>query len=93
VPAKLWKVILVLPKEDAQPRKNTRVIAVLMPNDQTVDFNWAKYRVTARDVEKLTGFTFFRTVPAEVAEALRDHVDRVAVRVPKGKRPKKGQPE
>jgi endonuclease G, mitochondrial len=91
VPATLWKVILVLPREDAQPRKNSRVIAVIMPNDQSVTYDWAKYRVTARKVEQLTGYRFFRTVPAEVAEALRDHEDRVAVRVPKGKGGKKGQ--
>jgi endonuclease G len=36
VPNKLWKVVLVLPREGAQPRKNTRVIAVIMPNDQSV---------------------------------------------------------
>jgi DNA/RNA endonuclease G (NUC1) len=30
VPRSLWKVILVLPSEDAEPRKNTRVIAVLV---------------------------------------------------------------
>jgi endonuclease G len=39
VPAKVWKVIVVLPEDGAQPRKNTRVIAVLMPNDQSVDYD------------------------------------------------------
>jgi endonuclease G, mitochondrial len=33
VPHKVWKVVLVLPREGAEPRKNTRVIAVIMPND------------------------------------------------------------
>src|SRR5438132_1213706 len=37
VPAKVWKVILVLPNEDAEPRRNTRVISIIMPNNQTVD--------------------------------------------------------
>jgi endonuclease G len=50
VPRELWKVILVLPEEDARPCRNTRVIAVVMPNDQTVGFDWAKYRTTARRV-------------------------------------------
>lgn len=84
--ARLLLPALVLPREDAAPRKNTRVIAVVMPNDQSVDFNWAKYRVTARHVEKLTGYTFFRNVPVEVAEALRAHVDEVEVRVPKSRK-------
>jgi endonuclease G len=87
VPAKLWKVVLVLPHEDAEPRKNTRVIAIIMPNDQTVDFDWTKYRVSARAVERLTGYTFFRNVPEDVAAALRERVDDVEVRVPRPRRP------
>jgi endonuclease G len=83
VPGKLWKVILVLPREDAEPRKNTRVIAIIMPNNQSVGFDWTKYRTTAREVEKLTGFRFFRNVPTDVAEALRDHRDEVRVPAPK----------
>jgi endonuclease G len=85
VPHRLWKVALVLPREGAEPRKNTRVIAVIMPNDQTVDFNWAKYRVTARQVEKLTGLHFFPKVEEDVREALLDHLDKVEVRVPRSR--------
>jgi endonuclease G len=87
VPKDLWKVVLVLPSADAEPRANTRVIAVWVPNDQSVGFDWAKYRTTAREIEKRTGYTFFRTVPREVAEALRDHSDEVEVRVepPRGR--------
>jgi endonuclease G len=88
VPARLWKVILVLPHEGAEPKKNTRVIAVVMPNDQSVGFDWAKYRVSAREVEKLTGLRFFRDLPEEVADALRDHVDKVKVPAP---RPRRGK--
>ena len=87
VPKGLWKVVLVLPSEEAEPRANTRVIAVLMPNDQSVGYDWTKYRTTAREVERRTGYTFFRSVPQEVAEALRDHRDEVEVRVepPRGR--------
>jgi endonuclease G, mitochondrial len=85
VPNKLWKVVLVLPREGAEPRKNTRVIAVVMPNDQTVDYDWAKYRVTARQVEKLTGLHFFPKVEEDVREALLDHLDKVEVRVPRSR--------
>jgi DNA/RNA endonuclease G (NUC1) len=52
-----------------------------MPNDQSVDFNWGKYRVSARKVEDLTGYKFFRNVPEDVAEALRERVDEVDVPV------------
>lgn len=63
-----------------------------MPNDQTVDFDWAKYRVTTRAVEKLTGLRFFSAVSEEVAEALQDHLDEVYVPAPKSrKRTKEGE--
>ncbi len=81
VPAKLWKVIVVLPEAGAAPRRNTRVIAVVMPNDQTVDYDWTPYRTSAAAIERMTGNRFFRNVPASVAAAMRRHVDEVAVRV------------
>jgi endonuclease G, mitochondrial len=81
VPARLWKVIVVLPADGAEPRNNTRVIAVILPNDQTVNFNWAPYRTSAEAIEKLTGYTFFRNMPAATAAALRKHVDDVGVHV------------
>jgi endonuclease G len=81
VPAKVWKVIVVLPFEGAEVKKNTRVIAVLMPNDQTVDHDWTRFRVSAQEIERLTGYTFFRNVPSSIAAALRRHVDDVAVHV------------
>jgi endonuclease G len=83
VPSKLWKVVVVLPREGAQPRKNSRVIAIVMPNDQSVSSEWAKYRTSARQVEKLTGLRFFPRLQGELADALRDHVDKVAVPAPR----------
>ncbi|HKI36705.1 MAG TPA: DNA/RNA non-specific endonuclease [Gemmataceae bacterium] len=79
VPAKVWKVVMVLPDEEAEPRKNTRAIAVIMPNDQTVAYDWAKYRVSVKDVEKLTGYKFFPNLPEEVAAALKGKVDEVEI--------------
>jgi endonuclease G len=85
VPAKLWKVILVLPSEDSEPRKNTRAIAVIMPNDQSVDYDWAKYRVSVREVEKLTGYTFFPDIAPDVAREIKKDADDVKVKLPKMK--------
>ena len=85
VPAKLWKVILVLPGEDAEPRRNTRSIAIIMPNDQSVDYEWAKFRVSVKDVEDLTGYHFFPNIPEDVASSIKDHVDDVEVHTPRKK--------
>ena len=82
---------MVLPHPDAEPRKNTRVIAVVMPNDQSVDFNWAKYRTSTRTVEELTGLRFFRTLPEGLANDLRDQVDDVKVRVATPRHRSRGQ--
>jgi endonuclease G, mitochondrial len=85
VPAKVWKVILVLPNENAIPDKDTRTIAVVMPNDQSIDFDWPKYRVSVREVEKLTGYTFFGNISEEAAGAIKERVDATAVHVPRSR--------
>jgi DNA/RNA endonuclease G (NUC1) len=58
-----------------------------VPNDQTVDYDWSKYRVPAKQIEKLTGYKLFPSLPEEVATAIKESADDVKVRVP---RPRKG---
>lgn len=82
VPASMWKVIVVLDK-GTNPTKNSRVIAVWMPNDDTVTPDWPSYRVSVADVEKKTGLKFFPLLPDEVATALKEKPDTVKVIVPK----------
>lgn len=86
VPALLWKVILVLPNEQAEPRRNTRAIAVIMPNDQSVGFDWENYRVSVRDVERLTGYTLFPSIAAEVADEIKAHPDDVKIHASRTRR-------
>jgi endonuclease G len=86
VPAKIWKVIMVLPEEKAEPFRRTRTIAVIFPNDQKVDYDWPKYRCSVADVEKLTGLKFWPALPAELALALKEKVDEVKVHVPHPRR-------
>ncbi|HVS38138.1 MAG TPA: DNA/RNA non-specific endonuclease [Gemmataceae bacterium] len=78
VPAVTWKVVMVLSAGGTLDR-NTRLIAVVIPNDQTVDENWAKHRTSVKAVEKLTGYTFFGQAPADILEPLKEKVDDVAV--------------
>jgi DNA/RNA endonuclease G (NUC1) len=79
VPAKLWKVILVLPSEQAQPTPQTRAIAVIFPNDQSVEYDWARFRVPVSEVEELTNYRFWPAIPAPVATALKAKVDTVHI--------------
>ncbi len=89
VPAKCWKVVLSLADgtgtaEDLNrvgPR--TRLIAVVMPNDQSVGHGWAKYRTSVKEVEALTGYRFFDRVPAGVMDRLKEKVDDERVPAPR----------
>jgi endonuclease G len=81
VPSKVWKVIMVLDANDddndiARVDENTRLIAVIMPNDRSVpQNNWWQYRVSVKEVEELTGYTFFDNVPATIINPLKEEVD------------------
>ncbi|WP_310484843.1 DNA/RNA non-specific endonuclease [Chamaesiphon sp. VAR_48_metabat_403] len=81
VPALTWKVILVLDKPNsgmAGVDKNTRTIAVIIPNKQGVrDDPWQQYRTSVKEVEQLTGYKFFTSVPAEIREAIASKVDNL----------------
>lgn len=82
VPASFWKVVLVLDK-GTNPTKNTRVIALWVPNDDTVTEDWSTYRVSVAEVEKKTKLKFFPLVPDEVADVLKEKPDAMKVPVPK----------
>ena len=78
VPAFTWKVALVLPTgEDDVARVNasTRVIAVIMPNDNSINSDWHTYLTTVDAVEALTGYDFFANVPDIVENAIEAGVD------------------
>lgn len=90
VPASCWKVIMVLDSGtgDDLARVNgaTRLIAVIMPNTMAVGEAWAGYRVSVREVEQLTGYTFFDRVPPALIQPLKEKVDRVRIPPPRAPR-------
>ena len=73
-------------RTDAEPTKQSRTIAILMPNDQSLDFNWAKHRVSVAKVEQLTGLKFWPAIGEETGKVLKEKVDEVIVREPKSKK-------
>jgi endonuclease G len=85
VPARCWKVVLAVDggtggaDDVGRVGRDSRVIAVVMPNDQSVGQVWDKYRTRVKDVEALTGYHFFDRVPAEVLGPLKERVDREAI--------------
>ena len=93
VPRSCWKVIMVLsssPGDDLmQVDGGTRLIAVIMPNDMSVGNRWARYRVTVKAVEQLTGYKFFDKVPESTIGPLKERVDKE--RIPATRSPRRGE--
>jgi endonuclease G, mitochondrial len=79
VPARCWKVIVVLPTgiNDATRVSNTtRVIAVDMPNTQTVNsLPWGSYRVSVDALETILGYDFLNNVPTTIQSVIEAVVD------------------
>lgn len=79
VPSYTWKIVVVLDNGDndlSRITSSTRVIAVLMPNNQTVNsYSWGYYRVSVDELESLTGFDFMSNVSSSVQAILESAVD------------------
>ena len=80
VPAQCWKIAVSVPDEGyddpTEITPTTRVITVLMPNDQEiVGEEWEQFRTTPAEVEQQTGMHFFQQLSPAVAAALRQERD------------------
>src|SRR5665213_124886 len=89
VPAGCWKLVVVGPvaggEDDlAKINADTRVIAVIMPNNQDiVGEEWAQFRTSPAQVEQQTGLHFFDRLSPEVAQALRQKTDDAPIAPPR----------
>lgn len=81
VPAQTWKIIVVLPNGNGDLSRittSTRVIAILMANNQTVSSQaWGYYRVSVDAIEALTGYNFLSNVPLAIQNTLEAKVDNL----------------
>ena len=78
VPAKTWKVIIVLPagtNDVSRVTTSTRCIAVIMNNDNGPFNSWGTYRVSVDYIESLTGYDFFSNVSPSIQAAIESVVD------------------
>ncbi|MFN5306096.1 MAG: DNA/RNA non-specific endonuclease [Bacteroidota bacterium] len=79
VPSRCWKVIVVLPNgsnDVSRVSTSTRVIAVDMPNNQSVNsLSWGSYRTTVDAIETATGYNLLPNLPASIQNTLEAAVD------------------
>jgi endonuclease G len=79
VPARCWKVVVVLPtgsNDLGRITSSTRVIAVNTPNNINVNPAWAGYRVTVDAIEKASGLDLLSALPLSVQDKLETSVDK-----------------
>lgn len=80
VPSNTWKVIMIMGDGDDDVNRvttSTRVIAIDMPNSQSVSSDWTQYKTTVDDIEMKTGYDFFNLVPDAVENVIEANVDTV----------------
>jgi endonuclease G len=88
VPTECWKVVVVLQTgEDDLKRidKDTRVIAVLMPNKNGTEISkgaWRDYLTSVDKIEEATGLDLLSNLPVELQAILETRVD--TGRAPRG---------
>lgn len=78
VPTTTWKVIMVLPNgtnDVSRVTTSTRLIAVSMPNTNSVVSDWKQYRTSVDSVEALTGYDFFSNVPSSIQSSIESNID------------------
>ena len=78
VPAFVWKVVLFIPQgtnDISRVTTTSRIIAVITPNNQTVNSSWGVYRTTVDAIESATGLDLFSNLPDSIESVLESTVD------------------
>ncbi|GAA4363218.1 hypothetical protein GCM10023185_31760 [Hymenobacter saemangeumensis] len=80
VPARIWKVIVLLPEgqNDLQriaAGQGVRVLAVDTPNDNALNPDWQQYLTSVDKIEAATGLDLLSALPQPVQERLQKVVD------------------
>ena len=76
VPMSTWKIIVVLDSPRQTIDENTRIIAVNIPNDQSVaQTDWEDYIVSVDAIENVTGFDFFSDISQKIERKIEEKTD------------------
>ncbi len=78
IPTYTWKVIMVLPSgsnDVSRVTTSTRLIAVVVPNQNGISSDWRTFRYSVDYVESLTGYNFFSNVPTAIQASIESTVD------------------
>lgn len=75
IPTNFWKIIVVVP-DGEEINKDTRIIAVDMPNIKGISGkNWRDYRTTIKQIEQKTKYNFLSNMPSNLQSVLKIKLD------------------
>jgi endonuclease G len=80
VPSNIWKIAIVIPNgnnDSARVTTSTRVIAVDVPNTNTLFSSWKNYRTSVDAIEAATGYDLISRMPASLQAALEARIDNL----------------
>jgi endonuclease G, mitochondrial len=65
IPESTWKVIVALERGKSFPegQEKAQVFAVIMPNHDDLSDRWQEYQTSVSEIEKKTGYRFFKHSP------------------------------
>jgi endonuclease G len=78
VPSNCWKVIVVLPvgtSDVSRVSTSTRVIAVNMPNTNSLSTSWGSYRTSVDAIESATGYNLLSAVSSTIQSSIESKTD------------------
>jgi len=80
VPSNIWKIAIVIANgnnDSARVTTNTRVIAVDVPNTNTLFSSWKNYRTSLDAIEAATGYDLISRMPVLLQAALEARIDNL----------------
>ncbi|MEI8052724.1 MAG: DNA/RNA non-specific endonuclease [Bacteroidota bacterium] len=80
VPSTLWKVIVVLSNGSNDLNRvtsNTRVISIVIPNNDNVNSDWKTYRNSVDFIEQETGYDILSKVSAGTQAVIESRIDNL----------------
>lgn len=80
VPSNIYKIAVIIPdgsSDSSRVNTGTRVIAVDIPNNNTLNSNWKNYRVSVDAIETATGLDFLKRLPPSLQSVIEAQVDNL----------------
>ncbi|MEO8337830.1 MAG: PKD domain-containing protein, partial [bacterium] len=77
IPAFVWKVAVIMDHNkglaDVHSVNDLQVIAIIMPNDPTINSDWTTYKTTVDAVEALSGYDLLSLLPDNIENAVESN--------------------